>query len=364
MHRTIHIAPACRLLTLLLMLALLSGCFTSCAGNSEIPDGYQYATCAGEYFRFFVPTQWTVNTEGGVSGAYLSVDTSVTMAEIPFHGDFTDEQGQPRTATLEDFYLAHLEDLSSLRGFSVGEDDMHYSTMGSYKAVNITYNATVAETAYRFRQVLCRVEGRFYLFTYSAPRDSFDTYQDIVDEIIENIAFYNTPYEGSGDTKKVSDRVTPPAGMKLVSTDKVAYRFFVPAAWESDMEMSVDLVYVTEPDGSRSNVTMMSYMPEDEGFSVADYWEMCQMHYQDALPAFEVTSVTQDQKIGDRNAVVYEYTYTLSGVTYKVRQAICVYSTMVYTLTYTALEEHYEAHLEDVNAMQAAVVFRSPFKKA
>ena len=53
----------------------------------------------------------------------------------------------------------------------------------------------------------------------------------------------------------------------------------------------------------------------------------------------------------------------MGGYTYKVRQAVCTYSTMVYTVTYTALEPHFDSHLADVDAMQAAVVFRSPFKK-
>ena len=371
-----------RLLCALLALCLFTGGLTACSGQSEIPDGYQYATCAGEYFRLFVPTQWTVNTESGVSGAYLSIDTSVSMIEVPFdltdaaltetgdgaetagQGEDTDTEGgnADRTATLEDFYRAHLAQISTLRDYT--EEERYYTTVSGYKAVSVTYAATVAGTAYRFRQVLCRVAGRFYLFTFTAPAEKFDTYTDIVSEIIENIQFYNTPYEGSGDTKKVSDKVTAPEGMFLVSNDKVAYRFFAPDGWTSNGESGAELVYVTEADGSRSNVSMMAYYPEDEGFSVADYWEMCRPHYEDALPGFTLLSVTEDEKIGDRNATVYVYTYTLGGVTYKTRQAVCVYSTMIYTMTYTALPDYYDSHLPEVERMQAQVVFRSPFKGA
>ena len=390
-----------RLLCVLLALCLLAGGLTACSGQSEIPDGYQYATCAGEYFRLFVPTQWTVNTESGVSGAYLSIDTSVSMIEVPFDltdaaltgtGDGTETAEQvgnadtdggsaenseessadssaessadstDRTATLEDFYRAHLAQISTLRDYT--EEERYYTTVSGYKAVSVTYAATVAGTAYRFRQVLCRVAGRFYLFTFTAPAEKFDTYTDIVSEIIENIQFYNTPYEGSGDTKKVSDKVTAPERMFLVSDDKVAYRFFAPDGWTSNRESGAELVYVTEADGSRSNVSMMAYYPEDEGFSVADYWEMFHPHYEDALPGFTLLSVTEDEKIGDRNATVYVYTYTLGGVTYKTRQAVCVYSTMIYTMTYTALPDYYDSHLPEVERMQAQVVFRSPFKGA
>ena len=59
-----------RLLCTLLALCLLCGGLVACSQDKEVPDGYQYATCKGEYFLLFVPTQWTVNTESGVSGAY------------------------------------------------------------------------------------------------------------------------------------------------------------------------------------------------------------------------------------------------------------------------------------------------------
>ena len=48
------------------------------------------------------------------------------------------------------------------------------TTLGSYKAKDITYSATIGEDVYRYRQVLTKVAGRFYLFTYSSKTDSFD----------------------------------------------------------------------------------------------------------------------------------------------------------------------------------------------
>ena len=78
MMRMLRYAAAA--LAVLLLLAALP----ACSGESEVPKGYQYATCAGEYFRLFVPTQWTVNTGSGVSGAYITIDTTVTMRQVVF----------------------------------------------------------------------------------------------------------------------------------------------------------------------------------------------------------------------------------------------------------------------------------------
>ena len=41
-----------RLICTLLAALLLTCGLSSCAASTEVPDGYQYATCDGEYFRF------------------------------------------------------------------------------------------------------------------------------------------------------------------------------------------------------------------------------------------------------------------------------------------------------------------------
>lgn len=346
---------------LLLLLLAVSG-LLSCSGTSEVPDGYQYATCAGEYFRLFVPTQWTVNTQSGVSGAFVTIDTAVTMREVSFEP----EEGQ---ATLDGFQSSFMQEVSALHDYKELSAPITDEVDG-YGARRLHYSARVAGEVYIFRQVLIKAGGRFYAFTYSAPSETFDNYADIVDEILAEIRFYNEPYEGSGETNEIPDDVTAPEGMKLVSTDEVAFRFFVPTAWETDPESAAYLSWVTETDGSRSNVSMITYMPDDEGYSVADYWKQCVTKYEDALPSFTLLSVDEEGnpggeagKLGDRDATLYTYTYTLSGNRYRVRQAVCVYATSIYTVTYTALEEHFDSHLTEVDAMQDAVVFRSPFKK-
>jgi hypothetical protein len=364
---------AAAVLAVLLLLVSLP----ACSGESEIPSGYQYATCAGEYFRFFVPTQWTVNTGSGISGAYITIDTAVSMQQVDFDagqsgtdsGDDTASDAEDSTGTLEDFQQAYIREIGEMHDYAETDTPIA-TTVDDYRAILLRYTARVAGTLYKFRQVLCKVEGRFYVYSYSAPTDKYDTYADIAEEIQEEIRFYHTPYEDGAATREIPDDVSAPDGMKLVSTDAVAYRFYVPVSWETDMENSANLVYMTEADGSKSNVTMIGYMPEDDGFSIDDYWDMCVKQYEDALPDFTVLSAAEDGdaggesgKIGDRVAKLYTYTYTMGGYTYKVRQAVCTYSTMVYTMTYTALEQNFDSHLEDVNAMQEALVFRSPFKK-
>ena len=343
-----------RLLSTLLALSLLGGSLVACSPKSEIPEGYQYATCKGEYFRLFVPTQWTVNTQSGISGAYYSLaeGTAVSMGEVYF--DKPSAEGEDTTATLADFYAAHVSDVSSMSGYKVEKE--FDATLGSYKAKDITYTAVKGGEAYRFRQVLTKVEGRFYLFTYSSKADTFDRWLDTVDGILENVMFYAYPFEGTEDERKIPTVDGVPEGMKLVTDNDVAYRFFAPESWVMGDAEAAALVYASDTD--RSNVTVMSYDPKADGYGVADYWEYVEKHYKDTLTDYTPASEPAAGKMGGKNATVYEYTYTLGGVTYKCRQAMCVYSYMIVVMTYTALPENYDAHLPEVERMQEKLTFR------
>ena len=345
-----------RYLCVLLALCLLGGCFVGCSQDSEIPDGYQYATCRGEYFRLFIPTQWTVNTESGVSGGHYSPTEgiAVSMTEVPFEKPASEDGAPDTTATLDDFFAHHMAQLATMNGYAP-EKELDSSLNGK-RAKDITYAAKVGSENYRFRQVLSKVEGRFYLFTFSAVESSFDRWLDTVDGILENVMFYAYPYEGSSDEKKLPS-VEAPAGMKLITGNDVAYRFFAPNDWVVGNADAAALVYASETD--RSNVTVMGYVPEEESYSVADYWEDTEKYYRDALKEYTLTATTQ-QTMGGKRATVYEYSYSLGGVTYKCRQTVCVYSYMIVIMTYTALPENYEAHLDDVQLMQESLTFRTP----
>ena len=369
---------ACVCLAMLMTLSLLC----ACSGSSEIPDGYQYATCNGEYFRLFIPTQWTVNTDSGVSGGFYSHtdEATVTMTQI----DFVAPEGTPENKELEAFYDNHVAEISQLRKYAlVRELD---TTQSGYRAKEIYYSASVGNKDCKIRQVLTKVAGRFYLFTYSANAEVFDNWLDIVDDILLQITFESYPYAGSDDRKTPTD-VIPPAGMKLVSDDEVAYRFFAPESWIRDTNVGQNLVYASESD--RSNVSMIAYAPEDDTMTIDQYWALCRDLYASALENFTIISEGEERAtadtttetivettvettaetmvettdgvaitMGGQNAKVYEYTYTLGGVNYHVRQVITKHSAMIYAMTYTALPENYEAHLDEVIAMQEALTFR------
>ena len=342
---------AIRILCILISAVLLCGSLAACSGASEIPDGYQHATCDGEYFRLFVPTSWSVNTSGGVSSAYVSsrTDTMVSMVEL---GKAAEGE------TLADFVEAHMEDIKTLKEYTFVSEQTN--TMAGRAAKDITYTVKVGDVKYRIRQVLGLVEGRFYLFTYSSQEDAFERWEDDVEGILDVLEFWNFPYEGEHE-RRIPDDVTPPKGMKLVSTNAVSYRFYAPTAWIVDKSAENDVVYFSEDD--RSNVSLVAHMPESDTLSLEDYWKTCDNYYKDTLGSYELLTSPSGEagKMGGRDALTYEYTFTVGGVTYKTRQTIAAYASMVYVMTYTAVAENYDAHLDDVTAMQESFAFRTPF---
>ena len=381
-----------RSMCILLVLLFATASFTGCSKVSEIPDGYQYATCKGEYFRLFVPTQWTVNTDTGVSGAYLSMTTenTVTMREVYFDPDaylaskvtepaetgadvtVEEDTTEDTTATetsletaaatdskagLDYFIESHLEEISTLEGFE--EKSRANTSLGRYRAWEITYVAKVNSKSYTFRQVLACAEGRYYIFTYSAPDEYYDAVLSEVDAILDEITFSAIPFD-EGYERKIPEGISAPDGMKLVSDNSVAFRFFAPSDWVVDSKNKNCVVYFSEED--RSNVSVLTYIPEDEGVSVEDYWTYAENYYSITLDNYELVSETEGVKLGDRDATEYVYTYSIGNVEYKTKQVIAIYTTAVYIMTYTATPENYDLHTEDVSRMQEELLFRAPGK--
>lgn len=390
-----------RIVTTWLALALLviasTAILTGCAEDSNAPDGYEYATCSGEYFRLFIPTGWQVNTESGVSGAYITANTHVTMQEVYFDpsavtetvttteedptttdetdtadtesvadtaasasdGDAETDPMARLSAELRAFALYHESKVSRMTNYT--SQKAMVGTIGdapAYPAWDITYEAKVGEIAYRFRQLLTTVGGRYYVFTYSSTADeAFDLWLDQIDDVIAEIVFETYPYEGEHERDIPEDAQTP-EGMQRVSTAEVIYRFYAPADWVVDKDNGHCMVYVSETD--RSNVSVMSYMPGDAGITVEDYWKACLSEYQNtaAFEDFLLIGEDKEQKLGGAAAMVCEFSYTMGGVDYRCRQVLSGYRGMVYVMTYTATADLYETHLDEAVAMQDALTFQ------
>lgn len=360
-----------RLLSLCLCVALLLG-LSSCvrigSGDEDTPEGMQIASAAGSDYLLYVPTTWVVNTAYGISGAYrdLSRQSSVSMMKYPITDVWSAEMeaatvGGDTPATSRFLWFFLNECLRPVRASAldgkVSIDEEAADLLDKTDAYRFCYSALVGGKTYRYRQLVTEKNGAFYVFTFTATEEMYENYLGDVEKILNAFRFTEKPYYPK-DFAKTPDKGEAPAGMQACFGDDVAYRMYIPAEWVIDPDSSVWAAYVKE---DRSSVSMVPYRPTAEHLSVAEYFDMiCKQTEQllgaDAMRIDE--SKTHKEPLGSREATVWEYTCVIGGVTYRCRQYIAAYRSMMYNLTYMATAENFDKHTADVDRIVAAFSFR------
>ena len=348
-----------KILSLIIVAVMALSAFTACGERSDIPDGYQLIACEGDSFRLYVPTNWTSNAWSGVTGAYysLSENASVNVYVADDAAEMTPEE-----------YWAYCNEklAESLDEYSFS-GKTEKAVLGGQPALKTTYSAKITtvdegvetEAVYKFLCVMARYNGKMHMLVYSAPEDVYDTHYETVDGDSEGkgIIPYFTfaePYSKE-EKKEFSSDVEAPEGMKLISTDERAYRFFVPESWVVDERTEISSAYAPEGDGS--NVSLQMHMTNDESKSVADFFAECEERYAQIFTSYERLS-EEDVKMDGISAKKYVYSITVGGVEYKQMQAIVMKGAVYYVLTYTALPDLFDSHMGEVEKMIEAFDIR------
>lgn len=371
----------------LLLIGFALPLFAGCSQQSEIPDGYQYATCDGAYFRLFIPTQWKSTTESGISGGMYSAKENVTVSMIrgrEVHAldenspDVSGVLGEETTSEAETEAQTEAETEQAAQ-----ETALHYAVscaqqyetslkrykqialfrtvMGRRAAVRLEYSALVGETSYTYFQVYAKHQGYFYVFTYAAPTDYYKTRLEMAEEILGYVTFAQTPFEGKNN-RVPNDGADAPDGMRLISGEDVAYRFYAPQAWKMDPNMGQSAVYFSEED--RSNISVSGHMPSEQNLTMGGYKDALLKEYEELFDHFTLISDTSaeenqtDLTVDGKPAIRLVYDATLGGQSYRVDQTLVLHGAMVYLITYTATPEQFDAHTEDLNAVLGAFRFR------
>jgi hypothetical protein len=206
---------------------------------------------------------------------------------------------------------------------------------------------------YKFMQVMAKYKGEMYILLFTSPADKYDErVKDLEGDgndlgIIDYFRFAE-PYVAE-DKKEISDKVTPPEGMKLASTETVPYRFYVPTAWKINERTESASAYYSDTDSS--NVHVQMYMMGDNSpTTVADYFAYCEEKYKELFENYALESTT-DIKMDGVAAKQYVYTVTDGGVAYKQLQAIVKKGEVYYTVTYTSTADKFDSHINDVKKM-------------
>jgi len=311
--------------------------------KSDVPEGMKDVTVSGEPFILYVPENWTSNADSGISGAFRNVPEPMLVSAYymtPSDGDLTVE------AYLAACLQSAADRLSDFELVSNPES----SVLGGADAYRIEYKAERNGVDYAVTQYATKYRGDMVTLCFYVPVDSFDGVAEEVASILD-VFVLREREEAHADA--VTDKHTP-EGMKIASGDDTEYRLYVPSAWICSSQKATGFAYY--PESTRSNVSVTSYSPA-EVMTAAEHWEEVREVYAEELDGFEVLS-EGTYRVANRDAVDVVYRVWDGTVCFRIRQTILVYRDMVYTVTYTAVDECFDLHAEDVDAMLDSFTFR------
>lgn len=150
-----------------------------------------------------------------------------------------------------------------------------------------------------------------------------------------------------------------PDGMILVQSDFVSCKLYVPDDWIPQAYAGTDTgtSMIGAKANDNSNVSLVPMTPSGSYESADDYFRT--NYYAKIQSTFKNTVLIEDecstenqyfgvQKVG---CVKYVYTVESDGVSYKIMQYFMMNAGYLYIFTYTAAEDNFSEHLEEVSSM-------------
>lgn len=340
---------------LLFSLCALLLATVSCAASTDpnAPEGMKLATAAGDEFRLYVPSVWTENTAYGVSGAYFTLSEASNVSVVKY-----DVEGGVEEGRLQWFWSNYC--LPAVEQAAIGEvtrheDDTESTLLGACNAMRFHVSATMKGAKTHVVHVVTENKGGFFVLTFTVTDNLYASLLANLDSMIEAFEFAD-PYDPDSVVKLPTEGVQAPDGMKLASNDNVAYRFFVPVSWELN---NLEQVYAAYVSADRSSVSVTPYMPEGE-MRVGEYFALCaeQLEATADKDGYELISTEENVDLGGEVATAYTYRFTVGGREFRCMQVIAAHGSMIFSVTYTASPERFDAHLDEVKAIVDAFEFR------
>lgn len=163
--------------------------FTACGNDSDIdvPMGFQLASDPDvPDYVVLVPSNWTVEESTGTTTAYYKDELSGKVIAT-FTASFN--VAESSEITLENYFESYSAEFEQV--FEKSETEVESSTtiLGGKEAKQYIYTAKFGGVEYKFWQVICLHENRFYTLTYSSTSEYFEKYAEDMEAIIEYFTF-------------------------------------------------------------------------------------------------------------------------------------------------------------------------------
>ena len=356
------------ILTILIFVCAFSACNKK---EGEVPEGLQVCyEGVAEGYVFYAPENWTIVNSGNVKAARVSnsnnTSISFTESELP-------------AVTIPEYFEGSLSQFPFEINILTRDKECSFGNLkeSAYKYV---YTYKYKDVDYACMQILLIHEGEFFIFTYTSHGDvnseesDYRHYLESVQLSIDNFKFTE---KGEESEKPVYEKDSD--GYNLVSDKKLSgFELYLPDDYEVIYSSGFvkakisDKANLSLSKATETNVGIFDYLKARKegilGFAT-DYTDIkisiaTEVDYESDLYrdfAFDVLP-EQDTDICfgslEKNGIVsYEYKYSFNGQVYHVYQLAGIDERNGYIFTYTALEEEYLLHIEEIKSVISKVNF-------
>lgn len=145
-----------------------------------------------------------------------------------------------------------------------------------------------------------------------------------------------------------------PEGYQLVACEGDRFRLYVPTqGWSPNTSAGITSAFFS----MNENASVAVHVADDAGeMTVEEYWEKCDRRFADELEKYNFGGKAENVILGGQPAKKYVYSAEVNlteyGVTetamYKFMNVLCRHDGEMYILVYSAPEEYYDSHIQDV----------------
>ena len=341
------------------ILIVLTMLLTVSCSDSDVPEGMQLVDGSDEQgYYFYAPEEWVISNLDDVKSAYASrVNvTSVSFAKVDPNVGNTEN-----LPTEEYFFTKYFE--NSLSEFTIEptvtvmNEECLFGKEGEEadRAVKYVYNFSYSEPAHKFgfMQILLKKNNDYYIFTYSSLLEEksegttyYDFYLEKTEQVMTNFRFVDKTGQ-SGGTTDTQD------GFVLISDKKIAgFELYVPCTFKPDYSSAI--VSATHADGSNINMSEAT----GTGASVSDYYNNRKNELSEIVGEITEIEVEKRIELPDTDyAFSFEYKFSYNQKVFHVYQVVIRHGFSGYVFTYTATEDNYNLHINEVKEVLNKIVY-------
>ena len=180
-----------RILSVVLLLAMLFSLCACAEENTEVPQGFLQAENEGADYYFYYPSDWILDRhDAGMTSAYVSERDFSNVSVTAFTNAGISYPSLVEYA--EEYYLAQFESNFNQLSVERNQDQSlkrENLTVDGKEAIAIKYSADFGGEGYTFRAWLISHNGYIYTVLYTAKDGLYESHLEEASAIATNLRF-------------------------------------------------------------------------------------------------------------------------------------------------------------------------------